>query len=179
MHPTELNKRGGNILLYTVYSEFPKAARSYLDLYRSFMSGFDMDILIDAFLEVSTCEDSSRLRRNLMLASPDLAKALQSMATGTPSDQVTAMRWLRSDSLPVSEFRRVGISQKINSSEEAIRILMALMELLIVAAQCQGRPGCRIMWMLDEFQRIEQGGARVRDEINTGLHSTFNACQTD
>jgi len=173
---TMINKRSDNNILYTVYSEFPKAARSYLDLYRSFMANFDMDAMIEAFLEVATCEDSTRLRRNLTLASPDLVSALQAIVTGTPQDQVTATRWLRAESLPISEFRKVGISQKLSSSEEATRILRALIELLIVAARCQGHPGCRVLWMLDEFQRIEQMGARVRDEINTGLHSTFNAC---
>ena len=172
----ELSKHNSNFALYTAYSEFPKAARSFLDLYSSFMTGFDMDIFVDAFLEVSTCEDSNRLRRNLMHASPDLANALQAMATGKPTDQITAMRWLRAEALPISEFRRVGISKKISSSEEATRILTTLVELLAVSAHSQGRPGCRVMWMLDEFQRIERGGVRIRDEINTGLHSTFNAC---
>jgi len=172
----EFNKHANNILLYTVYSEFPKAARSFLDLYRSFMANFDIDVLINAFLEISTCEDSHRLRQSLMLASPDLANALQVMAMGTPSDQVISMRWLRAESLPVSEFRKVGISQKISTTEETIRILGALIRLLIIAAVSEGRPGCRVMWMLDEYQRIEKGGARIRDEINTGLHSTFNNC---
>ena len=172
----ELSTHNSNFVLHTAYSEFPKVARSFLDLYRSFMTGFDTDILVDAFLEVSTCEDSNRLHRNLMLASPDLASALQAMATGTKSDQVIAMRWLRAEALPISEFRRVGISQKISSSEEATRILATLVELLAVSAQSQGSPGCRVMWMLDEFQRIERAGSRICDEINTGLHSTFNAC---
>lgn len=163
-------------ILYTVYSEFPKAARSFLDLYRAFIIKLDIDLLVEAFLEICTCKDSDRLLRNMKLASPDLTNALQIMAIGKSQDQITAMRWLRAESLPVSEFRKAGISQKITSVEEAIRILTALIELLIVAARCLGHPGCRVMWMLDEFQRIEQTGPRIRDEINTCLHSTFNAC---
>ena len=46
----------------------------------------------------------------------------------------------------------------------------------MTAAQTQGRPGSRVLWLLDEFQRIERVGSRTRDEINAGLHSTFNAC---
>jgi hypothetical protein len=172
----ELSKYSRNYSLYTIYSEFPKLARSFLDLYSSFMTSLDLEIFIDAFLEVSTCEDSNHLRRNLTLASPDLANSLQAMATGTQTDQVTAMRWLRAEALPITEFRRVGISKKISTSEEATRILSTMVELLAVSAHSQGRPGCRVMWMIDEFQRIERGGVRFRDEINTGLHSTFNAC---
>ncbi len=174
----EITRLNGKNVFYPVYSEFPKAARSFVDLYRSFVIGFEVDSLIDAFLEISTCPESERLRREIMLASPDLANALQLMATGRTHEQVTAMRWLRAESLPVSEFRGVGISQKISSSEEASRILAALVDLLATAARGQGRPGSRVIWLLDEFQRIDRAGSRTVNEINTGLHSTFNACPT-
>ncbi len=166
---------GGNVL-HTVYSEFPKAARSFLDLYRTFAVGLDMEVLIDAFLEIATSGAGKRLQQQMMMASPDLATALKVIATGEAQDQVTAMRWLKAESLPVSEFRRVGIVQKINSSEEAVRILAALVEMLTTAARSDGRPAARLIWFLDEFQRIERTGAWTRDEVNTGLHSTFNAC---
>jgi hypothetical protein len=161
---------------HVIYSEFPKSARSFVDLYRSFLTGLDMDTLIDAFLEVSTCADSNRLRRELGLASLDLSNALQVMTSGQNQDQVTALRWLRAEPLPISEFRKIGISQRIGSVEEATRILSALIRLLMAAAQAQRRPGGRVLWLLDEFQRIERTGPRTLDEINTGLHSTFNAC---
>jgi len=38
--------------LNSCYSEFPKAARSFLDLYRSFVIELDMDVVIEAFLEI-------------------------------------------------------------------------------------------------------------------------------
>jgi len=136
----------------------------------------DADILINAFLEICTSPDSERLQKQMTLASPDLVNALQVMAVGEKQNQVTAVRWLRAESLPISEFRKVGISQKISSSEEATRILSALIRMLMVSAQCQGRSGARVIWLLDEFQRIERTGARTLEEINTGLHSTFNAC---
>ncbi len=173
-----VTKSDNQSAFYTVYSEFPKAARSFVDLYRAFVVGIDMDTLIDAFLEISTCGEANRLQREIMLASPDLGAALQVMATGRNQEQLTALRWLRAEALPVSEFRRIGISQKIGSPEEGSRILAALVDLLVAAARAKGRPSCRIMWLLDEFQRIEQTGPRTRMEINAGLHSTFNACPT-
>jgi hypothetical protein len=33
-----------------------------------------------------------------------------------------------------------------------------------------------LIWILDEFQRIEQCSAKLKEEINTGLRATFNAC---
>ena len=174
----ELTKSKFRNRLYTVYSEFPKAAHSFLDLYKSFVIGIDMDTLVEAFMEIWTCPESDRLHRDLMLASPDLATALKVMTTGRTQEQVIAMRWLRAESLPVSEFRRIGVSRKINSSEEAGRILAAIVELLATAAKAAGRPGCRVIWLLDEFQRIDRTGSKSVSEINAGLHSTFNACPT-
>jgi hypothetical protein len=174
----DLNKHNTRNALHTVYSEFPKAARSFVDLYRSFIVGLDPDVLVDAFLEICTCSGSAGLRRGMMLASPDLSNALQVMATGQPQEHMTAVRWLRAEPLPVSEFRKIGISQKISSSEEASRIFAALIDLLGGAARTQGRPACRVIWLLDEFQRIQRTGLRTVNEINTGLHSTFNACPT-
>ena len=162
--------------LHSVYSEFPKTARSFVDLYRTFIHGLSIDVLVNAFLEINTCGESNKLRREMMLASPDLANALTVIATGESNDQVTAVRWLRADALPAPTYRKIGLSQKINTSEEAMRILVALIGMLAMAAKCRGRPGCRVIWLLDEFQRIEKTGSRILTEINTGLHSTFNAC---
>lgn len=162
--------------LYAVYSEFPKSPRSFVDVYRAFALGLDTDDLVEAYLEISTSTQSDSLRRALTLASPDLVTALHVLATGSPNDQTTAMRWLWGEALPVSQFRGIGISNKVSSSEEASRILAALVRLLSMAAESQNRPGSRVVWLLDEFQRIGQLSARARDEINIGLHSTFNAC---
>jgi hypothetical protein len=162
--------------LHTVYTEFPKSARGFMDLYRSFAAGLDMDVLIDAYLEVRTCPHSDRFQRELMLSSPDLFNALQVLAMGEQQDQITALRWLRGEALPVAQLRTVGISQKISTAENTVRTLTTLVNMFGDAARAQGRPGSLVLWMLDEFQRITRTGARVLDEINTGLHSTFNAC---
>ena len=162
--------------LYTVYTEFPKSARSFVDLYRSFAAGLDMDALIDAYLEVCTCPYSDHFQRELMLSSPDLFNALRVLAMGEHQDQITALRWLRGEALPVAQFRAVGISQKISSAENTVKILATLVNMFGYAARAQGHPGSFVLWMLDEFQRITRTSSRVLDEINTGLHSTFNAC---
>ena len=161
--------------LHPVYSEFPKAPRSFVDLYRSFAAGLDFEALIDAYLEISTAATSQALERRMMQASPDLVTALRVLATGTMSDHTTAMRWLRGDALSAADFRRVGIAQRIGTSEEASRILAAIIRLFSLAADSSERNMSRVLWLLDEFQRIESLPPRLRREISTGIHSTFNA----
>jgi hypothetical protein len=164
------------IRLYPVYSEFPKSTRSFLDLYQSIMTEFDVDILSNAYMEISTAPGIDQFRRHLTMSSPDLVKALHVLLTGIDQDQVIAMRWLRAEALPITEFRRIGVSTKIGSSEEAVRIWARLVEILRLAAHTQGFAGCRVIWLLDEFQRIEGLSPTARREVNTGIHTTFNAC---
>ena len=164
--------------LYAIYSEFPKAARSFVDLYRSFAAGLDYDEVIEAYLELLTDPAAEKVAREMTMASPDLTTALRVLATGTDADQMTAMRWLRGDMLAPSEFRRVGIAQRIGTSEEAGRILAAIVRLFSLAARSRKRSVSRVMWLVDEFQRIDRLPKRLLQEISTGLHSTFNAAPT-
>ena len=57
-------------------------------------------------------------------------------------------------------------------------MLSLLVHMLNVAAHAQGWPGARVIWLLDEFQRIQGATHRGIEGINAGLHSTFNACPT-
>lgn len=163
---------------HPVYCEFPKAARGFLDLYRSILTRFDVNALTDAVLETFTSGNADTFERELFMASPDLGKALKVLVTGKEHDQNVALRWLRADPLPIAEYRSIGIAQKISSTEEAVRIFSALVLVLNEAARSQNRRGSRVVWLLDEFQRIERLSRAAREEINTGLHSTFNACPT-
>ncbi len=165
-----------NNALHTVYSEFPKGARSFLDMYRSFVTGLEVEKLVDAFLEVSTSEGGAKMLDELTLALPDLMSALQVMATGDRAERLTSIRWLRAENLPIAMFRKLSISSKISSSEDATHILAQLVHLLRSAAVSAGRPGCNVVWLIDEFQRIDRTAPRAKEEINSGLHSTFNAC---
>ena len=171
------NKQTNNAL-HTVYSEFPKTARGFLDLYRSFLAGIDIDKLVDAFLEVSTSEAGLRAHEEMALALPDLVAALQLVATGTRAERLTAIRWLRAENLPITTFRRIGVWTKIAGVEDATRILATLIQMFHAAAVSEGRPGCNVVWLIDEFQRVSRSGSRALNEINAGLHSTFNACPT-
>jgi hypothetical protein len=114
--------------------------------------------------------------RKLQLRSPDLAAALHLLATGDAERRLLAARWLRGEALPASRLRSIGVSKRIDSAEEAVRILAALADLLNEAARSRGRAGARLIWILDEFQRIDECSGKVKEEINAGLRAAFNAC---
>ena len=88
------------------------------------------------------------------------------------------MRWIGAESLPIADCRKLGISKRIVSSEESTRVLIGIARVLELSATSQNQVISRLIWLLDELQRIDRLPPRIRHEINTGLHSTFNACPT-
>lgn len=174
---TQLHKQGTSHLR-TVYSEFPQSPSSFLDVYRSFALQLDQDALSEAYLEMHTSSKSADLEKGLLDVSPDLSKALKNLIFGQSIDQDLAMRWLRAEVLPIADCRKLGVSKRIASSEDSSRILVGLVRLFDLSAKSQNQINSRLIWLLDELQRIEQLPPRIRNEINAGLHSTFNACPT-
>ena len=168
----------GTSHLKTIYSEFPRNPRSFVDVYKSFALRLDREALSEAYLEISTSPEAVRLEQDLLAASTDLVSALKVVVFGKPTDQDLAMRWLRAEALPVADCRRLGISMRIASSEDSSRVLIGLVRMFGLSASSQKKINSRLIWLLDELQRIDRLPPRVRDEINTGLHSTFNACPT-
>ena len=170
------NQRGEGTVLLTVYSEFPNSVRGFTDVFRTFTTGSDPARFVDAYLEIRTGGSADALHRKLVLRSPDLAAALHVMATGDAERHLLAARWLRGEALPAAQLRSIGVSKKIDSPEESVRILAALADLLNEAARSRGRAGARLIWILDEFQRIDDCSDKVKEDINAGLRSAFNAC---
>ena len=164
--------------LSTVYGEFPRSARSFVDLYRTFVAGINFEELTDAYLEASTGSGSEALRKALMTAPPDLVAALRVAAMGTENDRTIAFRWLRGDALPASEFRRIGIAQRIVTSDDAGRTLAALVRVFELAGESRTGKVSRVLWLLDEFQRLGELPNRLINEVSTGLQSVFNAVPT-
>ena len=173
----QIHKRGASHLA-TVYSEFPRNPRSFVDVYKSFALQLDRDLLSEAYLEITTAPEAARLEKDLLQTSSDLASALRVLVIGNLTDQELAMRWLRAEPLPVADCRKLGISRRITSSEDSTRVLIGIIRVFGLSAASQNQINSRLIWLLDELQRIDQLPLRVRHEINTGLHSTFNACPT-
>ncbi len=173
----EIHKQGTSNLR-TIYSEFPQNPRSFVDVYKSFAFQLDREALSEAYLEICTSSEAARHERDLLSASSNLVSALKVLVIGESVDQDLAMRWLRAEALPVADCRRLGISKRISSSEESSHVLIALVKMFGLCANSLNETNSRLIWLLDELQRIDRLPPRVRDEINTGLHSTFNACPT-
>ncbi len=165
-----------HIELWPVYAEFPKRARGFLDLYQYALAQLDIRVLADAYLEAMTSPEWSSRFGALSQTLPDLVAAFRNIVMGSAPEQTTALRWLRGDALALGEFRRLGISQRISTADQAVQVFSAIVEICDMAARSRGKQGFRLVWILDEFQRISKCPSSVAREINAGLHSLFNAC---
>lgn len=166
----------GGTALHPIYTEFPKRARGFFDLYQSAMLALDSQLLVDAFMEATTSPNWAPKSTVLSDANPDLAAAFRNLVIGNPADRSTAIRWLRGDPLAIGDFRRLGISQRLSTADQAVRVLADITQICDIAARSKGRQAFRLIWILDEFQRLERATPSVRREINAGLHSLFNTC---
>ncbi len=165
------------VSLMPIYTEFPKGVSSFVDLYRGFISHLSQATIADAFLEVSTNSAGDAFYQELQVTSPDLAAALRVLAIERDLEKRSvAVRWLRADKLPVAEFRRIGISERLDSTEKATLVMTVLIRLFSGAARLRGRQGARVIWLLDEFQRVARTSPRAIADVNAGLHSVFNSC---
>ena len=173
-----LNLQNQPIPCLPIYTEFPRSVRNFVDLYKAFTASMDFSLVGDSFLELHTSPRPENYYTKLLSSNPDLAAALRVFSTGTTQEQITASRWLRGDMVPLADYRRIGISQRISTSDAAIRTLASIMYLLAAAERAKGNHGHRLIWAIDELQRIGTASRSAILDVNAGLHSLFNSCPT-
>lgn len=159
-----------------IYLEFPRATRRFLDLYRFLINGISLKIINDAYLEVYTSPLKNNIQIELQSDFPDLSNALLLLYQGKSSEQNTVLRWLRTEIRDVGTLRTVGIARPIATAEDAIRTIAWLIRLISLGSSYSNSSYRRILWMIDEFQRIKECGLQVRNEICSCLSSVFNRC---
>lgn len=160
--------------IYPVYIEFPKSAKGFLDIYKSFTGTIDWEVVKNAYLEVFTNPEYKKLQDELRYDLPDLSNALRLLYQGTNEQQEIAIRWLRTEYREKQILKNIGVVKPIQSVEDSIKILSWLIGLISLGNQdlTEGR----VLWMIDEYQRIEKLRKSAMDELNSALHSLFNSC---
>lgn len=158
----------------TVYIEFPRSARSFLDLYQSFVANCDLELFKEAYLDILTSPNKDEVQNELFKMSPDLSKAMKALCIGGLEENELVLRWLRGDKVPLTELRMVGIGRRIDNSESAVSALSWLVKLINMSARVSEGQLARITWIIDEFQKIEECRDSTIEEINGCLHALFN-----
>lgn len=159
-----------------IYTEFPKATKNFLDIYRAFISRIDMDTVNNAYLEVFTSPEEEKIQRELRFGFPDLSNALMLLYQGNREQQDTVIRWLRTECREKRILRdKIGVLRPIESAEDTVKVISWLVRLIYSGGAPSGEIR-RVLWMIDEYQRIEKLRRPAIDQINGCLHSVFNKC---
>ncbi|OQX54997.1 MAG: hypothetical protein B5M53_04885 [Candidatus Cloacimonas sp. 4484_209] len=158
-----------------IYIEFPKSTKNFLDIYRAFISCIDIDTVNNAYLEVFTNPEKDKIQKELSFDFPDLSNALQLLYQGSPDQQEIVIRWLRTEYREKQILRKIGVVKPIQSVEDAIKVISWLIRLINLGGALSEEIR-RVLWMIDEYQRIEKLRKPAIDEINGCVHSIFNRC---
>lgn len=157
--------------LLAVYTEFPESARSFLDVYKAMILGVKTEWLKKAYEGLIQNQGKIYIEQNIANTFIDFSKALELISYGGSEHRVIAERWLRGERVHVKILRGVGLSKRIETPIEAIKSISCIVNLIKHSTQYH-----RILWMIDEFQRIGLCRDKNREDIHVGLHTTFNNC---
>jgi hypothetical protein len=161
----------------TVYTEFPKSTKSFLDLYKAFIQELDAESLKEDLTDLFTAPGLEGFISTLRSSFPDLGRAVRSIVFGDEQQRMLATRWLRADDIPVRELRSLGIVHRLDTPDAAVRTISWLCQLLGSLGPSKSSIG-RLVWVIDEFQLIEKCRPAVIQEITGSLHSVFNRAAT-
>jgi hypothetical protein len=167
--------------LWPLYIELPRDAKGFVDLYRSTISQVPTDLVIDAFLEYSTRPAGKSTFRHTL--DPDLSAALTQAALGDRPVHVLLGQWLLGNALPPASHRQLGVGTRINTTDKCAVVLADVIALLTPRSaappppQQTGLP-LRIIWILDEVQRVEDLSGAAQKSVLSGLVGVFNRCPT-
>jgi hypothetical protein len=162
--------------LLPLYIEFPRGGKSFLDLYKRAFAAIDEDLLLLTYEDVAKTPSKSLVQRELTRDFPDLGRALNVLLMGSSQNQNIARLWLMAENVTMRDARSIGLTTRLDSAERAIQTLAWMIRVLSWAVESNGRPSARLVWMVDEYQRIEDFAGRAGREINGCLHSVFNRC---
>ena len=157
----------------TSYSEFPKSAKCFLDLYKGFAEGLDTENLKESLVDLYTTPGIETVVSRVRTSFPDFEKAIHSIVLGNDAQQLLGLRWLKADNIPLRDLRAIGIGQRLDTGQGAIKVISLLAELISSLGSGKNSVG-RLVWVVDEFQLVGDCRQATIHEITGSLHSVFN-----
>jgi hypothetical protein len=162
--------------LLPIYTELPREAKGFFDLYRVTISQFPLERLIDAHLENIT-RPISKMGFSRAF-NPDLNSALTQAALGERPTTVLLNQWLLGNPLPTAALRELGVGGRVNTTERCAEVLADVISLLAPRHSDAEARVQRVIWIIDEVQRVEEPSPMIRRSILSGLVGVFNRCPT-
>lgn len=138
-----------------IYIEFPKSAKSFVDVYKEIVQTIDFYNLKYELII------SDKLRY--------LSNFCKIMNTGVDSQKNIAVEWIKANKISLRDIRNVGLHSRIEDSNFCIKVISELIHLVL-----NSNGSKMFLIMIDEIQRISELTENQRRDINISLHSLFN-----
>jgi hypothetical protein len=156
-----------------IYSEYPEAPATFAEIYANLGRRIDWRQIADLCLQVfAEAEDHSLAP--IRLVQPDIYRALWLLAEGERTQLRLATRWLRAESLSRGELREAALSENLTTPGECAGVISTLARLLALRQRPEDGIQFRLVWIIDECQRLGSASPRLNHEVNAGLQTTFN-----
>lgn len=164
---------------FVVYHEFPKTARKFLDIYKEFTKNMDFQefckVLERVYLKILKNEKNplTFLNKHITSSWNTLSKIF--LMLGQSKNVELAERWIKCEKVSLFDLKKVGISERIEESTDAIRTLAGIVRATTFMNE-KLETYKAVFWMIDECQALQKIYYRGAEEIKANLTSVFNAC---
>jgi hypothetical protein len=174
-----MNKMRVNEAFLPIYTEYPETQASFLEIYQLLAQRVPWQHVADSCFQlfVSSEPTIEAALADIRSVHPDIYRAFFLLAEGEDKGKARlALRWLRGETLARTDLRDAGLSQALSTPPECAATISVLAKLLgLKASQDKAKHPFRLVWIVDECQRLGSAAARLNQEVNAGLQSTFNA----
>lgn len=156
-HLSHLLKHGSKpASVVPLFVELPEQLKRFSDLYRRIVSEIPKEVL------------ASQISASTSPIPEDLRRAANALANGGPTEKRLAIDWLEANKPHMADLRRAtGIGTRIEDDVHAADVLCGI-------ASAMAGSGCRLVLLLDEFQRIGVLQPRARETVLSSMRSVFS-----
>ena len=163
-----------------IYTEYPESEASFLAIYQSLAQRIPWNDVTESCLHLFTNPDPTANKglAEIKMVHPDIYRAFFLIAEGEePVKTRIARRWIRGERLSATDLRAVGLSHTLSTPSECAAAISVLARVLGLKSKLVDQPSqsFRLVWILDESQRLAKAPRRLNHEINAGLQSAFNS----
>jgi hypothetical protein len=164
-----------------IYSEYPESPTGFVDIYSRLAQNVDWDWVADLCFQVFLSDSdplAAACLAQIRLLQPDTYRAFFLVAEGESRTKARlARRWFRGEQLTRTELRDAALSKNLDSTGDCAAVISVLAKLLGLKRQITSPHAnpFRLVWVIDECQRLQGSPPRLIQEVNAGLQSTFNS----
>jgi len=163
-----------------VYTEYPESPATFVEVYGKFARNIQWDQIAEFCFQLFAGADTatSKSLAQIRLVQPDIYRAFFLLAEGEDKAKAKlATRWFRGEQLSRAELREAALTNNLQSPGDCAGVISVLAKLLGLrhSGPVSSGSSFRLVWIIDECQRLAAAPKRINDEINAGLQSTFNA----